>query len=795
MTSLERLSAAHALAPATWVMPSLPSLWGLTLGTRDVADGAPRALRDHDRLWEAFARDELSLGDPVRIAGRVAPAGRHLAASLLPALVRDEALRVAWSHAWIARWLHLVGATLHVEVASRCAAALERLGDAWLSRSGASWCIDDLRGPPDREEILARARDRVAQSQRDYDGGEVTDGERYNQCVDAWARAFARLGDAVLTHHRGTLLDALRVSLPAADAYAWLKTLCAAVGIVTKPSREVLERPVWRSFGEGLDAHGFFLRATEQRARETHERERLREVDALFGELCDALGGWRVTSLDCGDDAGERLCARDTPHGEGPTLFERAEGHAVARDVVNARGDVVAREGEHIGARHGAAWIGVSEVTVRTALTCRDAEGVCAHCHGLDPVDETAMHLGDPVGLRAAWCIARTVAGLPARWRTPYAMGVSNGRMSRQSAPFRAVVHFDGDDLVAGRHAARVGAITLIADDGARVVLPVDEGDELRVAHGAVVEPGASVLDFSPWLARVHVAKVAAGVRARVELAPGSTHDALEQRQSEWVHAPAWYVRRDATATLALRSLDDGRVACEIPLSGDEGPIPLGAVVERGDVVVATRRSHLEASFDPEELSTIRHRLGLSATGYDRLPAMQSPCDGVVVEASRRRIVVQRADGTTYRVVRRREFLAVCRVGDVVRVGDVLVPGRESLPRHLRLFGALSTARRIIDALASHAAVGGEPLARVHGEMLARAMLAWRRVRRPGDTGLRRNAVLAWAECERIQRETVARGERPAEVVTVLRGVGRMAGRTWKLTHRAQVERRRRRAR
>ncbi len=597
--AVERFREVFDAGAAAWVMPSRASLMGLHLGTREAAGGAVRAFRDDARLWEAYWRDELPLGGAARAAGRVGTVGRLLASSLLPRCVRDEALDAPWTWALVYRWLREAARAHHVEVAARCSHALERLGDAWLSRSGASWCADDLRAPAVKRDAVDEALrfERAVTDQ--YQEGQITDGERYNKIVDGWSYAAERVASAACDEGRGGLLDAYAQAERGRSTTQ--RRLCGMVGLVAKPTGEVVERPVAHSFGEGLDAHEVFVYATGRRAFELGERARFREIGELFEELCVALGDLRVVSRDCGAAEGVTLTDPDERDALRAPLYERAEGRTLARDLVNGDAEPVASIGDAVGPEHRGAWLDVSEVTIRAATTCREPEGVCAACYGRDPDDGTLVRVGAYVGLRAAWAVASLMARMPGQWG----------------------------------------------------------------------------YDRSVW-----------SVRALLDVARGG----------------------------------------------------------------------------------------------ERL----SPCDGVVTEAGGGLITVAGAGGRTWRLrARQRTFR---RVGDVVCRGDALIEGTESLRQRLRIMGEAWVAERLVGEFEHHAAWGGHALSRVHWELVARAMLAWRRVRDPGDTGLRRDEVLSRAEYERAQRETIARGGRPAEVVTVIRGVGRMAGRAWMLTHRERME-------
>lgn len=784
--SIERIRAVRGTVPDTWVTPSQHALLGLLLGTRGTTGLATRALRDDARLWEAYWRDELSLDDTVRVGPRVATVGRLLAASLLPERVRPEPLAEPWTAPRVQRWLREVARVAHVEVAARCSTALEALGAAWLGRSGASPCIDDLRAPPTKWATIAAARARVAGVEAEYVDGLITDGERYNRNVDCWSALTEEVVRAALETSDGSVFDVMARSSRGGRTQVH-RRMRAMVGIVAKSSGEIVERPVLHSSGEGLDAHEGFLLAVSSRAGELGERRRLGEIDALFEELCAALGPWTVTSLDCGDDVGETLSEPFDPYELRAPLYDRVEGRRLTRDVVNFDGDVVARRGEVVGHAHRARWIGVREASVRSVSTCRETDGVCARCYGRDPDDGGAVHVGERVGLRAAWALASVVARLPARWTVWIQIGGERAPDRCRRAGRGGRVRF-ADDLFAKGRALRLGVIEVVGDDGARDASLVNEGDVLSVGNGERVLAGTPLVTFDVLYERPRIVAIPEGVKARVELPPDAAPGALVELPDERTGCCAWFVAASGDLDLTLRAIDDPtRVWTMHVEAGGRLDASIGAVVERGDII-ATKIAHRPYWEHVQEgLSELRSKLDLEDVPWRGSLEQLARFDGVVTEVIRNRaFVVTGARGQTQRVSTQHTWAR--REGDVVRAGDVLVDGGENVPQRLRIFGEAYVAERLIGRLESHAAWGGLHAPRVHWELIARAMLAWRRVRRPGDTGMLRNKVYSLAECGRIQRETAARGGAPAELVTVIRGIGRMAGRRWRLSRRDRME-------
>ena len=71
-------------------------------------------------------------------------------------------------------------------------------GFAYSSRSGISFCSDDMMIPDSKVDILAAAEAEVKEIQDQYTSGLVTYGERYNKVVDIWSRTNEQIAKAMM---------------------------------------------------------------------------------------------------------------------------------------------------------------------------------------------------------------------------------------------------------------------------------------------------------------------------------------------------------------------------------------------------------------------------------------------------------------------------------------------------------------------------------------------------------------------------------------------------------------------
>lgn len=388
--------------------PSPTACLGLYLATR--SSPAPRgpAVRDCDRVLEALARRALTTDDTIRVDGRVDTVGRYLVQQCLPASHRDWR-DAPWDRRRIAQVLSRITRDLHVELAARSATALTQLGSYVASRSGFSLAIDDFAPGFDLDDLVAASRSELAAVTERYARGEITDGERYNRCVDSWALTTERA--RVEARRCAPALDPLTAyasSLVFGEPPERLRTM---IGLLAAGTGEVFERPVLGTRAKGLDGHEYFLCSLVAGDHRHAVAERTHLAAPLSNALRADLCGVAIVEHDCGTTEGSLVRALRHECMPVASLGERIEGRVVVEAVTAPAGELIAPAGALItpalAERIDAAE--VYSVVVRDVLACRAEGGVCAVCFGLAPEDAIWPVVGDPVGSRAAETIARAL--------------------------------------------------------------------------------------------------------------------------------------------------------------------------------------------------------------------------------------------------------------------------------------------------------------------------------------------------------------------------------------------------
>jgi DNA-directed RNA polymerase subunit beta' len=105
--------------------------------------------------------------------------------------------------------------------------------------------------------------------EQQYQDGLITQGEKYNKVVDAWAKCSDRLAKEMMERISTVKKDENGRDKPINSIYmmshsgargspAQMKQLAAMRGLMAKPSGEIIESPIISNFKEGLDVLEYF---------------------------------------------------------------------------------------------------------------------------------------------------------------------------------------------------------------------------------------------------------------------------------------------------------------------------------------------------------------------------------------------------------------------------------------------------------------------------------------------------------------------------------------------------------
>ncbi|MHB0868202.1 MAG: DNA-directed RNA polymerase subunit beta' [Chloroflexota bacterium] len=392
---------------------------------------------------------------------------------------------------------------------------IKRIGFEYATKSGITIAIEDISIPERKESILADADSRVAQVERQYRRGLITDEERYNEVIEIWTKAKEDVTSAV----RDALDPYGSVNLMATSGakgnVQQISQMAGMRGLMADPSGRIIELPIRSSFRGGLSVLEYFLSTHGARKGLADTAIRTADSGYLTRRLIDVAQNVIVHEEDCGTETGawiDGIIAEDAD-----VARDKVLGRMAAEMVVDpTTGEVIVDRNEMIDevALARIIEVGVTRVYARSPLTCESRFGVCRMCYGRHLGTGELTKPGDAVGIVAAQSIGepgtqltmRTfhtggVAGLDITSGLPRVEELFEARVPKGEAVLSEI---DGVVQVERRDDKRVIRVTsreTYQDDYALpegYAVTVDPGDS--VAAGDVL---ASREDAEPVTARV----------------------------------------------------------------------------------------------------------------------------------------------------------------------------------------------------------------------------------------------------------------------------------------------------
>jgi DNA-directed RNA polymerase subunit beta' len=393
------------------------------------------------------------------------------------------------------------------------------LGFHHAFKAGISFGKDDMVIPESKEKLVQETRELAKEYEQQYIDGLITQGEKYNKVIDAWAKCTDRVADEMMARISSVQVDEqtkrekhlnsiyMMSHSGARGSPAQMKQLAGMRGLMAKPSGEIIETPIISNFKEGLSVLEYFNSTHGARKGLADTALKTANSGYLTRRLVDVAQDCIVTEEDCGTDAA--ITARPIIEaGEIiASLGQRVLGRTVAVDVKDPNtGDVIVARGDEIMEEQVEKLeaSGVNEVRIRSVLTCATKFGVCAKCYGRDLARGTPVNLGEAVGVIAAQSIGEP--GTQLTMRTFHIGGTaqvldqsfieSNVDGVAKLRNKNIVRDSSGKLIVMGRNVA------LVIEDGKgneRAVHKVTYGARLFVEEGDKVKRGIKLAEWDPY--------------------------------------------------------------------------------------------------------------------------------------------------------------------------------------------------------------------------------------------------------------------------------------------------------
>ena len=635
---------------------------------------------------------------------------------------------------------------------------IKNLGYRMAYKGGLSFNLDDIIIPVEKEEIVKEGNEEIDQITMNDQIGFITDNERYNQVIDTWTHANAKLKRTLMKQmteaDQGFNSVFMMLDSGARGSADQIAQLAGMRGLMAKPQKagaegaQIIENPILSNFKEGMSVLEYFI--STHGARKGLADTALKTADAgyLTRRLVDVAHDVIINEEDCGTLRGLECTALKDGDEVISSLGERILGRVSVHDVINpTTGKVIVAAGEEI-TEPIAAEIEASpieSVEIRSVLTCESKHGVCMKCYGRNLATSKMVQMGEAVGVIAAQSIGEP--GTQLTLRTFHAGGVAGNAEANATitARHKARLEFDelrtvdviNNDGTSGMIVVGRLAEVRMIDENTGIVLStqnVPYGSQLFVRDGDTVDQGTIIAKWDPFNAvivtemqgKAQFENVKEGVTCRVDLDEATgLREVIVIESKERSKVPMVHILDDKGNTLRTYNF---------PIGGHI-TITDGQKLKAGDIIVKIPRAVGKAGDITGGLPRVTE---LFEARNPSNPAIVSELDGEIkmgnIKRGNREIIVTSKVGDERKYLVPLSSQILVQENDFVRAGTPLSDGSITPSDILAIKGPTAVQEYIVNEIQDVYRLQGVKINDKHFEVIVRQMMRKVRIVDPGDT-------------------------------------------------------------
>ena len=690
---------------------------------------------------------------------------------------------------------------------------LKNLGYLYATKAGFSIGMDDMVIPKEKEGQLKKAQTDVNKINMQHQDGLITDGERYNQVIDIWARTTEKIAEKMSSGLSDEIIDEegvhkvnsifMMADSGARGSNQQMKQLAGMRGLMAKPSGEIIETPIHANFREGLNVLEYFISTHGARKGLADTALKTANSGYLTRRLVDVAQDCVVLEDDCGTLDGIEMSSLIESGEIIEPLGDRILGRVLLDDVLDPDTDnkilipagTLINELERDIIRRSR----IENVRIRSALTCMNEPGVCRACYGRDLCHGGLVNLGEAIGVIAAQSIGEPGTQLTMR---TFHIGGTASRLAEQNkweASYSGILRFsdlkevqnrEGNFVILGRRGEAViveGDKTVsskklkeIANERERERRPLPMGATLLKKEGEFVEQGDLIAEWDPF--SIPIITDASGIvrfqdinegetfKEQVDEVSGVSRKVIHESQS-LDHRPVIAICDNKKKTIVR---DNGTpTEFALPIKS-ELMVENGLEVHAGDVLAKIPR---ELARNKDITGGLPRVAELFEARVPKDQAIITEIDGIVEFDSdvkkKQRIRIRpedaKGDSKEYLIPRGRHITV--HMGEYVRAGDPLIDGSPNPHDILAVKGAKALQKYLVDEVQQVYRLQGVGINDKHIEVIVRQMLRKAYVEDPGESSLLVGQEIDRSEMNRINRELVGEGRQPVRSKPKLLGI------------------------
>ncbi|BAS67451.1 DNA-directed RNA polymerase subunit beta' [Bathymodiolus septemdierum thioautotrophic gill symbiont] len=728
--------------------------------------------------------------------------GRAIFSRILPKGLSFDLINKAISKKVVSNLIHVCYQTQELKDTVVFADQMMYMGFQYSTRSGISFCSNDMTIPDSKAGTIRDAEMQVKEVQKQYAQGVVTDGERYNKVIDIWSRTSETVAKAMMDEigfEDFTNADGKTEKLPSFNSVymmadsgargspAQMRQLAGMRGLMAKPDGSIIETPITSNFREGLNNMQYFISTHGARKGLADTALKTANSGYLTRRLVDVAQDLVVNEDDCGTENGLMMKATIEGGNIVQTLGAAVLGRVVAEDVMMPDTKKVLLPKGHLVTLEDSDEInevGVESIKARSAITCDARYGVCASCYGNDMARGHKIGVGEAVGVIAAQSIGEP--GTQLTMRTFHIGGAASASTAVSS------INIDNDGVV---HFENLRSITnengdlVVISRSSEVTIRNAKGQEVeryKIPYGAIahVKDGGKVKakdKIADWDPHTHpIISEQAGRVVFVDFVEGVT---VNKNSDPLTGLTFFEMIKETERLSAAKGLKpmikmvDAKDS-EIVLSTHYLPSEVKINLEDGQVITA---GEVLAKIPKDQSKTSDITGGLPRVA-DLFEARKAKDHSLLAEAtgvisfgnptkSKDRLIITSAEGEAIEMMIHKWRQINVFDGETVEKGDVISDGPSNPHDILRLLGVEALANYVVKEVQNVYRLQGVNISDKHIEVIVKQMLRKVEVLDTGDSPFVNGETAEYARVIETNRQLTAQGKNPIIYQRLLMGI------------------------
>jgi len=361
---------------------------------------------------------------------------------------------------------------------------LKYLGFKYASQAGISISIEDLKVPFLKNSMLDRANQEIINSEKIFLKGKLTDVERFQKIIDTWNLTSESLKNQVIYYFKNyDPLNSVYIMAfsGARGNLSQVRQLVGMRGLMSDPSGQIMNLPIKKNFREGLTITDYLMSGYGARKGIVDTALKTANSGYLTRRLIDVAQDILIREKDCLTNHSFLVELNKDDLIKNSLLYNKLVGLVLNKSVIDPiTNTLLAKLNTQLTPTLIKTFIekNISQLYVRSPLTCILYRAICQKCYGWDLANENLVDIGEAIGILAGQSIGEP--GTQLTMRTFHTGGIFTSEAREQIiSPANGIIQFSKFLKTAILRTNRGEDVLVTKNSGSLILIPDFESKNL----------------------------------------------------------------------------------------------------------------------------------------------------------------------------------------------------------------------------------------------------------------------------------------------------------------------------